>query len=51
MEVAELTLEQATALEDECRNERHTLHRDAIALISIIEKLLSNLKRAVFSFA
>ena len=30
MEVAELTLEQATTLEDECRNERHTLHRDLL---------------------
>ncbi len=30
MEVAELTLEQATILEDECRNERHTLHRDLL---------------------
>ena len=30
MEVAELTLEQATTLEDECRNESHTLHRDLL---------------------
>ncbi len=30
MEVAELTLESTTTLEDECRNERHTLHRDLL---------------------
>ena len=30
MEVAELTLEQATTLEDECRNESHTLYRDLL---------------------
>ena len=30
MAIAELTLEQATTLEDECRHERHTLHRDLL---------------------
>ena len=30
MEIAELKLERAINLEDECRNERHTLHRDLL---------------------
>ncbi len=30
MAIAELTLEQATTLQDECRNESHTLYRDLL---------------------
>ncbi len=30
MEVAEFTLEHAITLEDECRNTKHTLHRDLL---------------------